>query len=70
MFATLDRGIMQTANVPNRPNWPDIDTLDEYNRIVGHIDDLARTKGYGCGAVWEAETWSDESDDEEAQQMD
>lgn len=65
MFATLDRGIMQVANVPNPPNWHDIDTLDEYNRIVGHIDSFARTNGYGCGAVWEAETWSDESEGEE-----
>jgi hypothetical protein len=65
VFATLDRGIMQAANVPNRPNWPDIDTLDDYQRIVRHIDDFASAKGYGCGAVWEAETWSDESDDGE-----
>lgn len=64
IFATLDRGIMQTANVQNPPNWPDIDTLDEYKRIVDHIDSLASTKGFGCGAVWEAETWSDESEDE------
>lgn len=64
IFATLDRGIMKAANVPNSPNWPDIDTIDEYNRIVEHIDHHAHAKGYGCGAVWEAETWSDESEDE------
>lgn len=67
IFATLDRGIMQMAKVPDPPNWPDIDTLNEYNRIVGHIDGFARTRGFGCGAVWEAETWSDDSEDEEAQ---
>lgn len=62
IFATLDRGIMQKANVPISPNWPDIDTIDEYDRIVSHIDSYAINEGYGCGAVWESEAWSDEDD--------
>jgi len=64
VFAALDRGIMSAALVPCPPNWPDIDTVGEYRRIVDHIDQYARKKGLGSGAVWEAETWSDEGEDE------
>lgn len=65
IFATLDRGIMKSAKVPHPPNWSDIDTIDDYRRVVDHIDNHAKEKGFGSGAVWEAETWSDDIEHEE-----
>ncbi|MBI5729968.1 MAG: hypothetical protein HY963_02420 [Ignavibacteriales bacterium] len=60
LFATIDRDIMNLAHIPNPPNWSEIDTIEEYLRIVSFIDNYAIVNGFGSGSVWEAENWSDE----------
>jgi hypothetical protein len=56
-FAVLDRGIIEKSNYPNRVNWTEIFDIQEYNRIVSHIDRIAINEGYENGSTWEAEAW-------------
>lgn len=60
LFATIDSNIIQLVNIPDAPNWTEIDTIEEYLRIVSFIDNYALENGFGNGSVWEAENWTDE----------
>jgi hypothetical protein len=57
-FAVVDRGIMEEAGVVNPPNWTELDDIEEYRRIVRHIDAFAVERGKVDGAEWEAAFWS------------
>ncbi len=62
VFATLDRGIINLAEVAKPPNWTELDDIKEYKRVVKEIDQFAQNHGWESGSVWEAETWTDEED--------
>ncbi|HEX3626861.1 MAG TPA: hypothetical protein VH280_15730 [Verrucomicrobiae bacterium] len=63
-FPPLDRGVLQETNAPGTRSFPQIATIKDYRTICDHIDVYAKSRGFGSGAVWEAEFWTDEQDDE------
>ena len=60
IFAVLDRGIIKYAEVPNPPNWTQINHRKEYLRVVNAVEDFAKKAGYEDGPSWEAESWRDD----------
>ena len=63
IFPPLDRGVLKETKAPGPQGFPQITTIEEYRTICDHIDDHAKKQGFGSGAVWEAEAWSDEQDE-------
>jgi hypothetical protein len=57
LFAVLDRGIIRSAEIPNPPNWTQINDRKEYLRAVNAVEDFTKNSGYDDGPSWEAETW-------------
>jgi hypothetical protein len=63
--AVLDRPILQASGYPNPPDWTKLDDIDIYKDIQDAIGKKAASDGFGSPAVWEAEKWGVDEQDEE-----
>jgi hypothetical protein len=64
IFPPLDRGVLQATNAPGPKSFSQIKTIQDYRTICDHIEQYAKSNGFGGGACWEAEYWKDEQDDD------
>jgi len=64
--AVLDRPILQACGYPNPPDWTKLDDIDVYKEIQDAISKKAASEGFGSPAVWEAEKWGVDEQDEES----
>jgi hypothetical protein len=54
IFPVVDRLVMTLAQVPNPPNWSELDSVSDYLHVVDWIETIAAQKGYPSGVEWEA----------------
>lgn len=63
--AVLDRRILQASGYPNPPDWTELDDMTTYEAIQKEISKKAASDGFDSPAVWEAEKWGVDEQDEE-----
>jgi hypothetical protein len=70
LFAVLDQKILNLARIKN--NWTELDSIEEYARIILKIDKFAKSQksktgeNYFDGAEWEADKWKDKADKDDS----
>jgi hypothetical protein len=63
--AVLDRPILVASGYLDPPNWTEFDDIKLYERIQKCIGLKAFSEGFGSPAVWEAENWRGNEEEEE-----